>query len=329
MDLKQRKEVELKPCPECKHEMLHKRTTKTTVSMPVSIRCGLCDLTIEMQNWGSLVKFWNGLQRPQDNNALVPLDKDQMYMAVIDELKKHHFTDFDAFQMDCTLNTICAKFGKDNSGHDGDCTVYSSMQNNHITDGICTCGYGHRQQTSESFAMDNMYSQERISEGLERKDNSGMDLSDEIAEQKNLIAVERLAGNIVKQELHKGIEMGLRLAQSKLSQQPQKQDNNEFGHSGDKTVSSYPEDNQQPPKERQKIQPCGCVVCSCQDDAQCHGCGAKNCGTKECVFKFHPENIKYKQPPKEQADTCNCHIDDDDGNINYCEKHEPEERKGV
>ena len=28
------------------------------------------------------------------------------------------------------------------------------------------------------------------------------------------------------------------------------QDNNEFGHSGDKTVSSYPEDNQQPPKER-------------------------------------------------------------------------------
>ena len=27
-------------------------------------------------------------------------------------------------------------------------------------------------------------------------------------------------------------------------------DNNEFGHSGDKTVSSYPEDSQQPPKER-------------------------------------------------------------------------------
>ena len=66
------------------------------------------------------------------------------------------------------------KFGKDNSGHAGDCTVYSSMQNNRITDGICTCGYGHRQQTSESFAMDNMYSQERISEGLERKDNSGI-----------------------------------------------------------------------------------------------------------------------------------------------------------
>lgn len=56
----------LAPCPECGHEFLHKRTTKTTVSMPVSIRCGLCDLTIEMQIWSSLVKFWNGLPRPSN-----------------------------------------------------------------------------------------------------------------------------------------------------------------------------------------------------------------------------------------------------------------------
>jgi len=26
-------------------------------------------------------------------------------------------------------------------------------------------------------------------------------------------------------------------------------------------------------------QPCGCVVCICEDEVQCHGCGAKNCGT--------------------------------------------------
>lgn len=26
-------------------------------------------------------------------------------------------------------------------------------------------------------------------------------------------------------------------------------------------------------------QPCGCVVCQCKDDNQCHGCGAKHCGT--------------------------------------------------
>lgn len=31
-------------------------------------------------------------------------------------------------------------------------------------------------------------------------------------------------------------------------------------------------------------QPCGCVVCQCPDDEQCHGCGAKRCGKDDCVF---------------------------------------------
>jgi hypothetical protein len=35
------------------------------------------------------------------------------------------------------------------------------------------------------------------------------------------------------------------------------QENNEFGHSGDKTVSSYPEDNQQPPKDQYPCNDCG------------------------------------------------------------------------
>jgi len=26
-------------------------------------------------------------------------------------------------------------------------------------------------------------------------------------------------------------------------------------------------------------QPCGCVVCRCENDEQCQGCGAKHCGT--------------------------------------------------
>lgn len=30
--------------------------------------------------------------------------------------------------------------------------------------------------------------------------------------------------------------------------------------------------------------PCGCVVCVCEDERQCHGCGAKSCGTPECVL---------------------------------------------
>ena len=48
---------------------------------------------------------------------------------------------------------------------------------------------------------------------------------------------------------------------------------------------------------------------------------------KKGMTKAMSEYIFSQQPPKEQADTCNCHIDDDDGNINYCEKHEPKERK--
>jgi len=28
-----------------------------------------------------------------------------------------------------------------------------------------------------------------------------------------------------------------------------------------------------------KQQPCGCVICTCEDEIQCQGCGAKNCGT--------------------------------------------------
>lgn len=31
--------------------------------------------------------------------------------------------------------------------------------------------------------------------------------------------------------------------------------------------------------ELAKHQPCGCVVCTCEDDVQCQGCGAKHCGT--------------------------------------------------
>ena len=28
-----------------------------------------------------------------------------------------------------------------------------------------------------------------------------------------------------------------------------------------------------------KLQQCGCIVCDCVSDLQCHGCGAKHCGT--------------------------------------------------
>ena len=32
------------------------------------------------------------------------------------------------------------------------------------------------------------------------------------------------------------------------------------------------------PRLLAKNQPCGCVVCTCEDDIQCQGCGAKSCG---------------------------------------------------
>jgi hypothetical protein len=41
-------------------------------------------------------------------------------------------------------------------------------------------------------------------------------------------------------------------------------------------------------------QPCGCIVCHCDDPIQCHGCGAKNCGTHEPgeipdpLYETHP-----------------------------------------
>ncbi len=29
----------------------------------------------------------------------------------------------------------------------------------------------------------------------------------------------------------------------------------------------------------EKYQPCGCIVCTCENDERCLGCGSKNCGT--------------------------------------------------
>ena len=36
---------------------------------------------------------------------------------------------------------------------------------------------------------------------------------------------------------------------------------------------------------RARTQPCGCVVCHCDSESRCSGCGAKNCGTDDCVFR--------------------------------------------
>ncbi len=43
--------------------------------------------------------------------------------------------------------------------HDGDCSIYASLSNMGMPEaGICTCGYGHEQQSQENY--DEMYSPE-------------------------------------------------------------------------------------------------------------------------------------------------------------------------
>lgn len=51
------------------------------------------------------------------------------------------------------------------------------------------------------------------------------------------------------------------------------------GHqSGHNSVSYWMPLPEIPVKELAKNQPCGCVVCTC-DEFQCQGCGAHHCGT--------------------------------------------------
>ena len=44
--------------------------------------------------------------------------------------------------------------------HDSDCTIYSAMINEGVTDGICTCGYGWQVVRDSSWLE--MYSDERL-----------------------------------------------------------------------------------------------------------------------------------------------------------------------
>ncbi len=41
----------------------------------------------------------------------------------------------------------------------------------------------------------------------------------------------------------------------------------------------YEVDRQASERVLARRQPCGCMICICEDDEQCQGCGAKSCGT--------------------------------------------------
>ena len=51
-----------------------------------------------------------------------------------------------------------------------------------------------------------------------------------------------------------------------------------------------------------RVQPCGCVMCICDDDVKCHGCGAKMCDNTDCdvrrgtpAYDKHPRIDELEQ----------------------------------
>lgn len=71
-----------------------------------------------------------------------------------------------------------------------------------------------------------------------------------------------------------------------------------------------------------KHQPCGCVICTCEDEQQCQGCGAKHCGNRTdhppyvaqqpaaCVSHAdHMRGLADMLTPENQADTLRNAID--------------------
>jgi hypothetical protein len=44
-------------------------------------------------------------------------------------------------------------------------------------------------------------------------------------------------------------------------------------------LSAAPSSGEDAGQQLARHQPCGCVICWCEDEEQCHGCGAKHCGT--------------------------------------------------
>lgn len=47
----------------------------------------------------------------------------------------------------------------DRTRHDGDCTIYASLNNGRPYDGICTCGFGWQQIRKGDYSQ--IYSKER------------------------------------------------------------------------------------------------------------------------------------------------------------------------
>jgi hypothetical protein len=53
-----------------------------------------------------------------------------------------------------------------------------------------------------------------------------------------------------------------------------------------------------PARKLAKHQPCGCVICTCEDEERCHGCGAKNCGNHPVGQFAAPAYEPAPSPPQ-------------------------------
>ena len=137
----ERKEVELKPCPFCGVEpKINSLRTGFSVFHKVSCIMAIGKVKYPQPLNEFMIKAWN--KRPQENNALVPLDEKELFKVVISQIPIDHsrlsHTSIDFLErkreehakLICSL--ICSKFGKDNNefGHSGDKTVSSYPEDN-------------------------------------------------------------------------------------------------------------------------------------------------------------------------------------------------------
>ena len=51
-----------------------------------------------------------------------------------------------------------------------------------------------------------------------------------------------------------------------------------------------------------RVQPCGCVLCVCDDEDKCHGCGAKRCGDDGCDVRRGVRVYETDRDEKEVGD---------------------------
>lgn len=75
-----------------------------------------------------------------------------------------------------------------------------------------------------------------------------------------------------------------------------------------KKIVSLIKDRYVEKRRLKKYQPCGCVLCTCEDELRCHGCGAVSCGkhkvgdNKHFVFEDTSDYITLQEAYEKAVD---------------------------